>query len=299
MTEVEIDQIDTRLEALRLKDKYRERSVLNSILKEGIREPLQCVAGSKGHLILLDGFKRLRSSLKLGIGVVPVISLGSDEASAILQLIRASNERNLNILEQSALVDKLNNSHRMGVIEIARQLERSPAWVSVRLGFINEMSSVIREEVFSGRFPPRSYMYTLRQFTRVNKIGKKEIDTFVRSVSGKGLSTRDIETLAYGFFRGGANLKEQITRGNQEWTLKQMRRSVSLGEDNSLSEPERRTIKDLELIQKYMGRVTYGINDSRLKTPSFFTTALLLVEGILGKIEAFTGILKEFYDKRR
>ena len=80
---------------------------MNSILEQGIREPLRCVAKPENQLILLDGFKRLRSAVKLRIKVVPVLSLGSDEAGAILQLIRSSNIRGLSILEEAVLVDEL------------------------------------------------------------------------------------------------------------------------------------------------------------------------------------------------
>lgn len=300
MNEIEVKEIDTRFEKCRLKDKRRENDLLTSMAEQGIREPLQCVMQPGEPLILLDGFKRLRCSLKLGINVIPVISLGCDEASAILQLLRVSNEKSLSILEQAALVDTLKDTHNMSVVNIARHLERSPAWVSVRLGIVNEMTPVIKEAVFSGCFPVRSYMYNLRQFTRVNKIKKKEVDTFVSSVSGKGLSTRDIETLAYGYFRGGQELKKQIQHGNLDWTLKQMRHSeiISSSENDSFTELEQRTIKDLELVQKYMGRVAYEICDCRLESPSFFTTAHLLSEGILNKIDFFTKTIRRFYGQR-
>lgn len=301
MNEVEIKRIDTRFENCRLKDSRREKDLLTSIIEQGIREPLQCVIQPEKPLILLDGFKRLRCSVKLGQFSVPVVSLGCDEAAAILQLIRLSNEKSLNILEQAALVDTLKDTHSMSIVEIARHLERSPAWVSVRAGILHEMTPLVKDAVFSGRFPVRSYMYNLRQFTRVNKIKNTEIDTFVTSVSGKGLSTRDIETLAYGYFRGGQQVKEQVQQGNLDWTLKQMRRSdiVSSAENDSLTDFEQRTIKDLELVQKYMGRVTYELCDGRLQSPSFFTTAYLLAEGILDKTDFFIKTIQEFYDQRK
>jgi hypothetical protein len=298
MKEIEINQIDTRFEGFRLKDKNQEKAILNSVLEQGIREPLQCVVKPEGRLILLDGFKRLRALVKLGIKVVPVVSLGSDEAGAILQLIRLSNTRGLTILEQAALVDELNRTHRMGVSEIASHLERSPAWVSVRLGIIGNMSSQVKASVFGGRFPLRSYMYTLRRFTRVKGIKSVEIDTFVKSVSGKGLSIRDIETLAHGFFNGGPNLKEQIKQGNLDWTLNQLRQEARSNAD-PLSELESKTLRDLDLAQRCIGRIPYEVKDSRLKSPSFFTEAHLLAEGILSKINFFIKTLQEFYGQRR
>lgn len=296
--EVEISEIDTHFEGMRLRDKHQEKTILNSILEQGIREPLQCVVKPEGQLILLDGFKRLRSSVKLGIKVVPMVSLGGDEATAIIQLLRLSNARGLSILEQAALVDELKGTYGMSTMEIASHLERSPAWVSVRLGIIGDMSSVVKEAVFAGRFPVRSYMYTLRRFTRVNKNRKSEIDTFVKSVSGKGLSTRAIETLAHGFFRGGQNLKEQILQGNLEWTLAQLRRDTTSNTD-SLTEQEAKALRDLELAQRCIGRIPYEIKDPRLKSPSFFTTAHLLAEGILSKMNFFIKTLEGFNDRRR
>ena len=297
--EVEITQIDRRYEEFRLENKIDERIILNSMLECGIRDALLYVIDSKENIVLLDGFKRLRCAIRLKIHTVPTISLGSDEVDGILQFIRLSNARSLNILEQSALVDHLNDTHGMRIKQIAHHLERSPAWVSVRLGMIQEMTTVVRKAVFSGQFPVRAYMYNLRSFTRVNKVPKKEIDTFVLAIAGKSLSTRDIETLAYGYFHGGDYLKEQIKQGNLEFTIKQLRRKALLSEDHTLGPQEQRVIKDLELVQKYMCRVKNVLTDKRLCTKSFYATAHLLVEGILSKLQDFQKYLQNFHDKRR
>lgn len=293
----ETSQIDRRYEEFRLKNKTKEQNLLSSILENGIRDPLQCIIDTKDNLILLDGFKRLTCAIKLKIHTVPVVSLGSDEVEGILQLLRLSNISTLNILEQSALVDQLKGNHDMLVKQIAQNLDRSPAWVSVRAGMIQEMTPIVRKAVFSGQFPVRAYMYNLRKFTRVNKIPKKEIDTFVQSVAGKDLSTRDIETLVSGYFHGGDHLKEQIKQGNLEWTIEQMRRKEVLSEDNTLNTQEQQAIKDLEIVQKYMGRVRNTLTDKILCTKSFFAMAHLLVEGILNTLPDFQKYLKDFHDQ--
>ncbi len=269
MKEVEISQIDTRFEGFRLKDKNQEKALLSSILEQGIRDPLRCVVKPENQVILLDGFKRLRCSKKLGIKMAPIVSLGTDEATGILQLMRLSNMRGLSILEQAALVDELKETYRIGIGEIAGQLERSPAWVSVRLGLIGEMSPVVKKAVFSGHFPVRSYIYTLRPFTRVNltRVKKSDIDAFVSSVSGKGLSTRAIETLAQGFFNGGQHLKEQILKGNLDWTLKQLSQDKKSNMD--YSEQESKTLRDLEILQGCIGRIPYKLKDPGLKSHHF------------------------------
>jgi ParB/RepB/Spo0J family partition protein len=167
MKEIEIKRIKTKYESFRLKDKIKEKYLLVSIRKSGVKEPLSCVNQDRDY-ILLDGFKRLRCCYKLKIFYVPVATIGIDEAESILHIIRQSNEKTLTIVEQARFVDELKKSFGLGVSEIAKRLEVSRAWVSVRTGILGEMSDCIKQEVFSGRFPLRSYMYTLRQFTRVN-----------------------------------------------------------------------------------------------------------------------------------
>lgn len=299
MTEAEIHTISKKYESFRLRDKNREKYLLQSILEHGIREPLQCVQGDEQEYILLDGFKRLRCSYRLHINMVPVISLGNDEVSSILHFIRMSTDRGLSTLEQASFVDELHKRYGLSVTDIAARLERSKAWVSVRLGIIDEMSQVLREEVFSGRFPLRSYMYTLRQFTRVNSISSGEIDTFVRAVSGKWISTRDIERLAYGYFRGGDRLKSQIEEGNLEWTLRQMKKAEPACQaEEGLSEAEWTVIRDLELVQKYMSRIRHGLTREELSSKAFNSRALLLIEGLLCMIDGFKEQIRRFYDSR-
>jgi hypothetical protein len=246
---------------------------------------LQCAGEG---FVLLDGFKRLRAAKKLGVELVPVASLGENEPAGILRFIRLSNVSGLDILEQAALVDELNRSYGMSPMEISRHVERSPAWVSVRLGFIGRMSAEVRKAVFAGKFPVRSYMYTLRPFTRVKR---KETDKFVKAVSGKGLSTRAIETLANGYFKGGAELKEQILEGNIDWTLRQLKRE----EAGCLSEAELRALKDLKLAEGCIRRIPYKVTDERVKTGAFLEAARPVVLAILKRLTFFRETLEEFH----
>jgi len=72
----------------------------------------------------------------------------------------------------------------------------------MRLGLLAEMSPRVREKIFSDAFRLYPYMYTLRQFMRMNGRGKQEVEEFVLALSGKKLSVRGIEQLARGYFRG-------------------------------------------------------------------------------------------------
>lgn len=296
MEQIEVNHIDTGYENMRLRDKNREKALLESIINYGVNEPLKCIYKGNDNYVLLDGFKRLRCCRMIKLSIVPVLCLGNDEVSGMLHLIRMYTSNNLNILEQAAFVDELYQRHKLPIKEIAGQVDRSPAWVSVRLGILHEMSDIVRKSIFSGAFPVRSYMYTLRQFTRVNNISKNDIDDFVKAVSGKNLSTRNIETLVYGYFRGGKKIKSQIEQGHISWTLKQMSRINTLteAEKKILNETELKTIRELEIIQKYMNKTLHNLKSRKLKTASFFDTAGMLVKGILQNINNFKKHLEEF-----
>ena len=175
-------------------------------------------------------------------------------------------------------------------------LEKSKAWVSVRTGIIREMSECVREQIFSGRFPVYSYMYTLRQFIRINRVAKQDVDEFVQAVAGKHLSIREIDLLAHGYFKGPEELRQQINGGNFSWALSRLKSSAANAQDGC-SEFERTMLSDLEITQKYMQRLINKSTDDRLKTNAFYSQANILSGGILRHIERFSHSLREFHDR--
>jgi hypothetical protein len=295
--EIEIKSVNRKYETFRLKDKTREKSLLESIRGKGIEEPLLCAQDAEGKHILLDGFKRLRCCFRLCIPTISVVMLGADEADSILRLIHQSNSRMLDILEQAVFVNELKKEFKLKMSEIALRLERSPAWVSVRLGIFDEMSESIRQEVFSGRFPVRAYMYTLRRFTRVNKIGPEEADKFVKAVSGAGLSLRQIETLACGYFQGSDALKKQIEQGELSWTLKNLKypELESHGNNPELTQDESRFVRDLESCGKYMQRLASCFDRKWNTSGCFGKTVKILAEGILSRLGGFEKELRRLH----
>jgi hypothetical protein len=292
--EVELSALDLRYESYRMRNPALEARLLASIAQRGIEESLEGV-DAKERLILLNGFKRYRCARKLGIARAPYTSLGEDEALGIMNLLRASNNRSLGILEQARFIDELRRLHKMTVAEIAEELSRSKAWVSMRLGLIGEMSEKVRHEIFSGRFPIYPYMYVLRQFMRMNGVKKQEIENFVVAVSGKKLSVRDIEQLAHGYFRGPESFREAIRNGHIGLPLQWMKQVPE--DPDGVNEFESALLKDLEITHKYMQRVMGKSEDRRLKTRAFHAQANLLTAGILSKARAFFDTLRKLHDR--
>ncbi len=292
--EVDLASLDLRYEGFRLKQPVLEGRLLSLIAQRGIEEPLEGVEVQEAK-VLLNGFKRYRCARQLRLATVPYSSLGPDEATAILGLLKLSNHRALSILEQAAFIAELKHVRRLNVAEIAAELSRSKSWVSMRLGLFAEMSPPVRQQLFAGAFPVYSYMYTLRQFMRMNGVKAGQIEEFVLATSGQGLSVRDVEQLAHGFFRGPESFRQEILKGNLALPLQQMRQVPQ--SPDGCNEFERVLLGDLELTQKYMQRVMGKSQDRRLESRAFHAQSHLLTAGILSRSTAFFHTLKQLHDR--
>ncbi len=294
--EIELSQLDLRYEGFRMKNPGLEERLLGSIAQRGIEEPLEGVEMGAVR-VLLNGFKRRRCALKLRLARVPYVSLGPDEVAGILSLLRISNTKALSLLEQAAFIDELKNVQKLSVAEIATELSRSKAWVSMRLGLMSEMSPQIRQHLFRGAFPVYSYMYSLRPFMRMNGVKPDEIDSFVQALAGKKLSVRQVEQLAQGYFRGPEFFRAEILKGNLALPLERMARVPQ--DPDGCSEFERVLLKDLEIVQKYMLRVMGKGHDQRLSSRPFHAQCHLLAGGILSRNAGFLQSLRQLHDRSR
>lgn len=291
---VELYELDLRYEAHRLRDDAWEARLMSSIARFGIEEPLEGVDTAEGHL-LLNGFKRYRCAEKLKIFCVPYQSLGEDEAVGIIHLMRGSTRRGLTILEQARFVDDLLTVHGMSLAEVAETLGRSKAWVSMRRRLLEEMSQEVRQILFRGTFPVYSYLYALRPFMRMNADHRQRGERFLQAVAGKGLSVRDIDLLAQGYFHGPASLRQAIDGGKLNWSLEQMKH---LPEDHEGCSPlERRLLKDLQLLNQHVRRVMARCEDRRLRSRAFYAQANLLAGSLLSQLPSFHDTIKSFHDR--
>jgi len=291
---VELTSFNLRYEGHRIRDDAAEARLMASIARRGIDEPLKGVDTPQDRF-LLKGFKRYRCARKLSIGRVPYVSLGEEEAMGIIGLMRVAKNHRLNLLEEAKFIVELLTLHQMSPAEVAEKLGRSKGWVSMRRTLFEEMSEDIERILFRGAFPVYAYMYTLRPFMRMNSVGKKPVERFVKAVAGHRLSVRDIELLAQGYFHGPASLREAVDEGKWNWSLEHLK---YVPEDpEGCNDFERELLRDLERFQKFIGRLTVKCHDERLQSRAFRAQANLLAAGLLSKLEPFFNTMREFHDR--
>jgi hypothetical protein len=292
VSDLEVSQLDLRYQGYRLQQPRLEEQLLASIAQRGIQEPLQGIRSGPAA-ILLNGFKRARCAGKLHLQTVPFASWGTDEVAGILQLLRGSRSHALHLLEQARFVDELASERGMSVAEIAEQLSRSKAWVSLRLGLVAQLSPTLREALFTGAFPVYSYLYSLRPFRRLKSAD--DIDQFVAALRGKKLSVREIEGLAQLFFRGPESFRAEVLKGNLSLALQQINDVPE--EPDACSEFERIFLGDLELLHKGMLRVIAKSQDPRLQSRPFLVQCNLLSAGMVSRSSAFLQRLRQLHDR--
>ena len=293
-TEIELGNVDTRFERCRMKAPAVEGRLLSVIAQRGVEEPLAGVEVA-GRAVLLDGFKRYRCALKLHLQRAPYCSLGTEVALGILRLLRAAQQPGLNLLEQAAFLDELKQGQGWSLEDIATEVGRSKAWVSLRLGLLAEVSEAVREKLFTGAFPASAYLYTVRPFRRLNGVRAEQLEQFVLAVSGRHLSVRAIAHLAQGFFRGPEALRQEILHGNLTLPLAPLQAAVPEPED--CSPWERAFLQDLEQSQQAMQRVRVHSLDSRRYSRAFQAQAQLVTESLLRQAPAFDHTLRQLHDR--
>lgn len=114
-------------------------------------------------------------------------------------------------------------------------------------------------------------------------------------VAGKGLSIRDINLLANGFFKGSDDLRQQIKEGNITWGLDQLKKSSV--RTTECTSAEQMMLKDLESVQRYMQKITYGARADSIDSDTFQVQASLLVQGIIDIMDNFMIAVRDLNDR--
>jgi len=290
---VEISAVDLRYERCRVKNLRAERELLAEIAARGIERPLAGVeAGARW--ILIDGFKRFRCARALNMGTVPCVSLGADEAAGILEVLKGPGWRPLGFLEEARFLQELHCAHNMSLGEMAAALGRSKGWASMRLSALADMSGMVRDSIFRGGFPAYAYLYFVRPFMRMNGVDAASVDAFVRTTGGRGLSVREIERLAHGYFRGSEETRRQIEAGHVAMALDELSRAAATG---GTSTRERACLKDLEHLVQTMETLPGRAADSKLTSGAFRAQAHILLENILARAGEFMNAMRRFHDR--
>ena len=299
MLHLELKSLDTRFEHTRIRNTILEMNLLASITERDILDPIQVVpCENKDVYAILDGFKRYRCAFKLKINTIPAEIIADDTVEGILTFIRRQQKKGLTILDQAALVEELHTRYHMSIYDIASKLERSPSWVSLRLGMLKEITPLVREKIMTGAFPARVYMYSIKGFTRVNRESSERVETFVKAVSGKKLGTRDLTILSDAFFSGSKTTEKLLSEGNVRQALRLIKNEPEeVTADNQLNYHQRSVLQCLKHITSDMFSLVRNSSKVSFENQLFSQDVHIWSSAIQRYLDIFTSTIKELYDR--
>lgn len=184
---VPLSELGERLSALRLCRPAADEQLRRSLEQHGQLTEAS-VFDDGGGLQVVDGFKRLRASRRLGWTSLRVRVLALDEARATAVIGTLHEQRGLSELEEGWIVRALCREHGLSQGAVARMLRRHKSWVSRRLLLAEGLEEVVQADVRLGLLSSRSAI-AVAALPRGNQRQASEL------VQARGMTTRQAETM--------------------------------------------------------------------------------------------------------
>lgn len=237
--QMELHQLELRYEQLRRRNPHRERQLLVSLEQFGQQQPIVVVSDAP-RWVVIDGYKRVRLLRRLRHDTVEAMQWCVDESAALMleQLMRLGDTQDT--LQQAWLLRELSERFRLDPRELAQRFDKSPSWVSRRLGLVKLLPAEIQDEVRAGRVAPHAAMKYLLPLARANAQAAAMLSAAIAPLK---LSTRQVGVL-YAGWTGGTDKSRALILKNPQVFLRAHDQAVA--EAKADSSPAQRLLGDLE-----------------------------------------------------
>jgi len=206
--ELELHQLEPRYEKLRRKNAGKERRLAASLVSLGQLQPVVVVRDAVAdRYVLVDGYKRLRALRRLKRDTVCATTWDLCELEAVLleRVMRASEADSA--LEQGFLLCELNERFALSQQDLVRRFDKSPSWVSTRLGLVRALPEQVQQRVQSGALPAHAAAKYLVPMARAKRA---DCVRLVTALDGHDPSTRDVAYLYMAWVRGDEQSRELL-----------------------------------------------------------------------------------------
>ena len=209
--QIEWHQIEFKYAHLHIVDAPFATRLMTSLAADGQQRPVLVVASHQttdapGY-VLIDGYARVRSLRRLGRDTVEATLLPTGEVEALLFAHRLDGQRPRSVLEQAWLLQELVEGHARSQAMLARELGRTPSWVSRRLALVRVLPDAVQEAVRAGRIPAHGAMKYLVPLARANTAGATEL---VERLGTQPVTVRQLERLYTAWRVGDAEQRTRI-----------------------------------------------------------------------------------------
>lgn len=138
-----------------------------SMVEKGMMQPVIVkIKNEQGIYHVIAGERRYLAAVKAGLAQIPcILREDTDANTLILQLLENNQREDVSPLEEAEALQQLINQLGVNKLEVAKEIGRDPAWISIRLG-LNEASDAIKGLVKDGFIEDIRTLHDLRMFEK-------------------------------------------------------------------------------------------------------------------------------------
>ncbi len=247
---LKLEEIGEGYGSLRLVNPRAEKQMRESLERYGQMSPVVVCRGASGGYELIDGFKRLRASRKLG--TLPtlrarVLEIGGRAAKAAVLCLNWVS-RSVCELEEGWVVHALCGEDGLTQVEVGELLGRAQSWVSRRLSLVERLSDEVQEQLRLGLITGT----VGRELARVPR-GTQE--RLLKAVTEHGLGSREVAGLVGLWLDASPEEQEELLRAPREVLAAHGKTAAEL-RDPRLDEAGNEFLRDLSRMERACARVT-------------------------------------------
>lgn len=248
--EIDFHLLDLRYSHTRIKKDKALVRMQNSIHTYGQIVPALAIPAA-GKFILIDGYLRLRALKACGHDCIKV-QLMDEEPDSLFNLLAKTDDRQLETVEQAALIQELHNRFSYSFAEIARRLGKDKSWVKRRLDLLESLPEEVLEAVMNGTVSSWAASRILVPLSRANE---QDCIDLTQKIIADPLSTRELVSLYDHYKKSNRTVRNRIVANPSLFagTIKQQEEQ-KLGKQINEG-PEGRWLKDIGIVCHILKRL--------------------------------------------
>lgn len=242
IVELPLDSLDLRYEGLRARRPLMERRLVASMGETGQQSPVIVVPSAGGKHLVIDGHKRVRALRTLNSEVVKASVWEMPAPEALVALYQWGRGSGWNAVEEGWLVWELVRGVGLSAGEAGRRLERSKAWVSGRLGLVENLPEAVLAGVREGKIGAYAATRHFLPFARANA---GDCEQLAIKAMEHGFCSREVEALCRYYGTAGREGRRKMLEDPLRFLKAE---EAARGPVGALSAEEGRCLKNLDLI---------------------------------------------------
>lgn len=251
--ELKLEDIGEAYGKLRLVNPRAEKQMLASLCRYGQMSPVVvCRALDEGYE-LLDGFKRLRATRRIGTQqtlTARVLQIGARAAkAAVLQLNWAS--QSVSDLEEGWVVHALCREDGLTQAEVGELVGRDRSWVSRRLSLVERLCDEVQSQLRLG-------LITKTVGRELARVPRGTQEPLLETIITHGLSSRQAAQLVALYLESSRQEQARLLEAPRE-VLAEQGKSPAPARDARLSKAGNRLLRELSWMERACSQVQSAV----------------------------------------